>query len=114
MTFSVRAKHTQVVDGDTLKVTCFLGFGVTFDTTIRLVGVDTHETYGTPHDSEEYKRGVKEKEFVQSWLRATNSEQYPLRLEIRGKGKFGRHLAEVYYNGTCLNDELVENFDIEY
>lgn len=112
-----------VVDGDTLDLVVDLGFTVHVKVRARLYGVDTPETYGVKHDSEEYKAGKAATEFVEDWLAGfpgPDDEGGYLPITIRsydgkplGQGKYGRWLVEVMrpdasnLNILCLNDALV-------
>jgi micrococcal nuclease len=114
MSETVSARVEEVVDGDTLDVVCNLGFGLRFQTTIRLIAVDTHETYGESEDSEEYRRGIKEKRFVEGWIAEAEraaSSRFPLDLKIYEKGGFGRWLAEVSDGDEVLNQRILDKFD---
>ena len=97
-----------VVDGDTIDVSLEVFPDLTFEIRTRLLGVDTHETYGVSTDSEEHRRGMEEKEFVEEWL----DSQAVLRVRVGEKGKYGRYLAEfIGVDGEILNDRLLEEFD---
>lgn len=101
----------RVIDGDTIVFDFDLGFDVKKTATVRLLGVDTAETYGVSHTSREYKLGTKHKRFVESWLDQADS----LTVRTDERGKYGRWLGEVFNeNGESLNDLLLETFDIEY
>jgi micrococcal nuclease len=66
--YEYQARCVEVIDGDTQDVVVDLGFHIQRRIRLRLLGVDTHETYGVDHDSEEYRRGKRETEFVAEWL----------------------------------------------
>jgi endonuclease YncB( thermonuclease family) len=101
----------RIVDGDTIVFTLDLNFGIKKVAEIRLLGVDTAETYGVSHDSKEYKTGKKHERFVREWLNQADS----LTVRTDEQGKFGRWLGEVFNEkGESLNDALLDNFDIEY
>jgi endonuclease YncB( thermonuclease family) len=105
------AELVRVVDGDTLVFSLDLNFGLKKIAEIRLLGVDTAETYGVSHDSMEYQTGMKHKKFVEEWLNEADS----LKVRTDEQGKYGRWLGEVFNGeGQSLNDLLVEEFDIEY
>ena len=105
------AETHRVVDGDTLVFMLDLGFHLTKKVEVRLLGVDTAETYGVSHDSEQYERGKEHEEFVREWLNEAES----LTVRTHEKGKYGRWLGEVFdEEGICLNDVLLNEFDIRY
>ena len=66
--YRYRAELDRVVDGDTLDVLIDLGFYIKIKERIRLEGMDTPEIYGVPQDSEEYRRGMEAKEYVERRL----------------------------------------------
>jgi len=104
--YEYRAELLRVVDGDTIDVNVDLGFNITREIRLRLLGVDTHETYGVSHDSEEYQRGMEETKFVTEWL----PDEFIIRTEK--KGKYGRYLAEIERSdGQILNELLRQEFD---
>ena len=87
-----QARCVEVVDGDTQDVIVDLGFHIQRRIRLRLQGVDTHETYGVSHDSEAYRRGKRETEFVEEWLEAAAADvdsEWPLvqELEISTPGR---------------------------
>tara|TARA_Y100001951_G_C11203833_1_gene218719 strand:- start:42 stop:377 length:336 start_codon:yes stop_codon:yes gene_type:complete len=96
-----KAKVKRVVDGDTLDVEIDLGFHLTLSERIRLIGVDTPETRTS--DPVEKANGLKSKEFVTGFCRDGN-----VVLQVHGFGKFGRPLADLYVDGVCLNERLVD------
>lgn len=112
--YEYQASPRHVVDGDTIDVTVDLGFRIHREIRLRLTGIDTHEISGVDSDSEEYRRGITEKEFVEAWLEAGTSENFdwPLRIQTDKTGKYGRYLAEVERksDGAVLNEDLVNEF----
>lgn len=110
--YEYRARCVEVVDGDTLDVVVDLGFHIERQIRLRLQGVDTHETYGVSHDSEEYRRGVREAEYVEAWIAEGNGD-WPIIVRTEKTGKYGRYLAEVerQSDGAVLNESLREMFD---
>jgi len=110
-----QARCVEVVDGDTQDVIVDLGFHIQRRIRLRLQGVDTHETYGVAHDSEEYRRGKRESEFVERWFddAADIDSEWPLVVRTDKTGKFGRYLATIERrsDGDILNDALRDEFD---
>lgn len=110
-----KCKIDRVIDGDTIDVVISLGFYLTKKVRVRLKGVDTHETYGVPKESEEYSKGIKEKRFVKNWLENDSDEEFPFYIRTKKKGKYGRYLGDIIYNDEVLNEELSDNFfGLEY
>ena len=104
--YEYRAKVLSVYDGDTIKVSIDLGFGVTNNgndgkgVKLRLHGINAPEMRGP-----EKVEGRKSRDF--------------LRKQILGKdiiiktikdrtGKYGRYLAIIIYKGKNINDLLVD------
>jgi len=114
--YEYQARCVEVVDGDTIDVDVDLGFNMRRTIRLRLADVDTHETYGVSHNSREYRRGVRETEFVRDWLPsidAVDPPAWPIMVATDKRGKFGRYLATVTRtaDGAVLNDDLRETFD---
>ena len=73
----------------TLDVVIDLGFYIRIKERIRLEEVDTPEIYGVPQDSEEYRRGMEAKEYVE---RRFNENGNQMIIETRKIGKWRRCL----------------------
>lgn len=95
--FPCRLSDRGVVDGDTIDVTCDLGFRTSRTVRVRLYGVDTAETYGVSHESDEYRRGQLHRTFTEEWFRDhTTVEPWPFRMfTLKQSDKYGRYLADV-------------------
>lgn len=106
--YKYKAKIDRVVDGDTMDIVIDLGFKVTTHQRIRLQGIDTPETYSVKKDSEEYKKGMKAKNFVLKRVEENNSEAI-IETE-KDTGKYGRYIATVWLadNSISLNQELID------
>ena len=98
--YEYSAKVVKVYDGDTITVDVDLGFGVWMHKQkIRLVGINTPEVRG-----EEREEGLKSRD----WLREQIlDELITLRTAKDRKGKYGRWLGAVIFNGTNINQELI-------
>lgn len=104
-----RASLDRVVDGDTIDFEVDLGFNVYTKVRVRLKGVDTHETYGVSHDSEEFALGQKETAFVVGWLEDADN----LTIQTEDTGKYGRWIATVERaDSEQLNERLIREFDV--
>lgn len=107
--YTYRARLERVIDGDTFELFIDQGFDDYTIKTIRLRGVDTDEIYRTPHDSEEYQRGMDQKEFVEDFL--SGEEEWPLSARTFGPGKYGnRWVGYVWKDGVNLSDALIEEW----
>lgn len=105
-----RAELDRAVDGDTLDLKVDLGFSIHNHIRVRLADVDTAEIYGVKKDSDEYQRGIEHKNFVEEWFE--DKDQLTVRTEKDRTGKYGRYIARVYADAECLNDRLIEEFDV--
>ncbi len=104
--YEYNAEVLRVVDGDTIDLDVDLGFSIHHKMRVRLARVDTPETYGVKKDSEEYKRGMEAKEFVESAI-PVGKQVTIVTLKDR-TGKFGRYLAEILVDEYNLNSKLLE------
>ena len=104
--YEYKCKLVRVVDGDTIDVDIDLGFGVWMQNQrIRMYGIDTPESRTS--DDVEKVYGNAAKDFLVKW---TNSGQLTLKTFKDGKGKYGRILGEIWYNGEHnINQLLIEN-----
>lgn len=109
--YEYSAELERVVDGDTYDLTVDLGFNVYKEIRIRMLGIDTAETYGVKKESDEYQRGIEQKRFVEAWF--DDAESISVKTKKNDKGKYGRWLARVYnQDAVCLNDQLKQDFDV--
>jgi micrococcal nuclease len=110
--YEYQAKVTEIVDGDTIDVTVDVGFDMRRDIRLRLKGVDTAETYGVDHNTQEYQRGVKHTEFVEQWCDDAGDSEWPFIVRTEKKGSFGRYLATIERktDGKKLTEELKDTF----
>lgn len=108
--YEYRASIVNVVDGDTYDFDVDLGFHVTKRIRVRMLGVNTNETYGVKKESEEYQKGIEQKQFVENWF--DEADELFIETEKDSQGKYGRWLARVFNeSGESLNVALVENFE---
>ena len=81
-----------------------MGFHLTLNERIRLIGVDTPET--RTRDSVEKANGLKAKEYLVSELKKCKNE---VSIKVHGSGKYGRPLVEIYIGSINVNQLLVQN-----
>jgi len=99
----------RVVDGDTIDVRIDLGFDVSVKKRVRLLGINTPETYGTKKGSVEWQKGMDAKWFVTDLI---EGKKIWVKTHLDKTGKYGRVLAQIYHAGLdakSLNDLLVES-----
>lgn len=101
-TYFVEVDPANCYDGDTIKAVVFdLGFDIKTTQDLRLIGINTPEI--RTKDLEEKRRGY----IARDWLRERIKGK-TVRIEIRGKGKYGRWLAELFVDGKSLNKEMLK------
>lgn len=95
--YTYRAKVDRVVDGDTIAVTLQLGFDVTVEQKLRLLGINAPETRGKGK-----VKGIAAKAFLSGLI---GGKQIMIRTEKDKRGSFGRYLATVYLiaDGEMIN-----------
>ncbi len=105
--YTYRAKVTRVVDGDTVDVNVDLGFGVSSKQRFRLAEIDTPETYRVKKDSEEYKAGMKSKEWLESKVLET---EIIVKTNKDKKGAYGRYIAHLFLENEkiSLNNQMLK------
>jgi len=104
--YEYTATCIRVIDGDTLVLDLDLGCHVHIIERVRLMGVDTPETYGVKKGSEEYLAGKQATAYTQEFVQGQTLTVKTFRDK---KGKYGRYIAEIYRSdGRCLNTELIE------
>lgn len=112
--YHYKATVKRIVDGDTMDLIVDVGFKITTNQRIRLARINTPETYNVKRDSEEYKKGMEAKVFVEQRIAANNNEVI-VETE-KDTGKYGRYIGTIWLadNKTSLNDELVSKGMAEY
>jgi len=97
---------TKVVDGDTIDVVIDLGFDISFNTRVRLAGIDTPES--RTRDLTEKALGLESKKYLADRLK--NAKNIVIKTEkINSTEKFGRVLGWLYVNGegNSINVEMI-------
>lgn len=107
MEYKYKATVIRVVDGDTVDFLLDLGLNVHVKARVRLLNVDTPETYGVKKDSSEYQRGLMAKQVTSDWL--ARHEYVIVQTQKDKTGKYGRWLATIFSpdQKDNLNDLLV-------
>ena len=96
------AKIVNVVDGDTVDAMIDLGFNISFRERLRLYGIDTPEL--NSRDT-----AVRESARIATDFVIKHVLGRTVLLKTYKKDKFGRYLAEIFFDDQCLNQMLVEN-----
>lgn len=94
--FEYKAKVTRVVDGDTLDVAIDLGFGIVKHDRLRILNLDTPETYGRASPAEKL-HGKEATEYASDLFDVCPN--VIIKTKKDKQGKYGRYLAEVVLQG---------------
>jgi micrococcal nuclease len=111
--FTYRATLINVVDGDTVDLKVDMGFDVHFGLRVRLEGINTPEIFGVHKDTEDYKKGVAAKAFLQDIL-TREAKNLVVKTAKDKQEKYGRYLATLFILGAdgqpgkeSINDMLI-------
>lgn len=99
-------KITKVVDGDTIDVTVDLGYKISIDTRVRLLGIDAPET--RTKNAEEKAKGIEAADFLRAFLDGYNENDQVI-LQSKKLDSFGRSLGHIFLNGENLSDIMLIN-----
>ncbi len=98
--FIYRARVVSVYDGDTITCEIDLGLNIILhNQKIRLYGINAPEL-----KKEERPAGLKSRDALRERILGKEVLLYTVKDK---KGKYGRLLARVIYEGECMNDWLV-------
>ena len=111
---------TRIVDGDTVDARIDMGFKIVYEERIRLLGLDTPESYTS--NKKEKVLGLAAKARIKELIAQANvlpkkrgKRDVVLKTSKHGKGKFGRILGEIWVNantgeggGINVNGQLIE------
>ena len=108
--FDYKAIVDRVVDGDTIKVTISLGFGISYKETVRFADIDAYETSLRRGTTEAQKViGLEGKQFLKELLEGKEV----LLTTHKDKGKYGRYVADVCINidnkEVNVNQQMVKD-----
>jgi micrococcal nuclease len=109
-----KAKLKKAIDEDTIDLIVDAGFYISVHQRFRLKGIDTPEIFGVRKDTDEYKRGMKAKEYVERRFQENGNECI---IKSHRTGKYGRWIAEIWFpdSDNSLSQELLdEGLAIEY
>lgn len=98
--YTYRAFVRKVYDGDTVTLDIDLGFDVVLrEQKVRLLRINAPEVRGEERESGLASRDALRKRIANKWV--------VLRTESDRKGKFGRWLGEIWFEGECVNDWML-------
>lgn len=106
--YEYQAKLEKIVDGDTIDVTIDVGFKITTNQRIRFAKINTPEIFHVDKETEDYKKGIEAKEFVERRFKENNNE---MRLvTYKWAGMHGRYTGIIWLKDSkiSLNDELIQ------
>lgn len=92
MKYTYRITEYRVVDGDTIRCTIDLGFHLSYDCSVRLIGIDTPEL----NKSEHHAAAVVAEKALRDWVDRETAKGVELMLRSRELDKFGRVLGTVF------------------
>lgn len=99
--FEYRAYVRKVYDGDTITVDIDLGFGVCLkNQKIRLARINAPEIRGASRPE-----GIKSRDQLRSKI---SNRWITIKTFKDKKGKYGRWIADLYYEDQCINDWLLK------
>ena len=101
----------KMYDGDTITVFVDLGFNTTRLEVLRLARINAPEIRG-----EERSAGLASREYLIERLEAAVNMHKNITIKTYKdhKGKYGRYIADVFVDGVCINDEMVNEGFAEY
>ena len=106
--YEYKAKLDRVVDGDTVDLIIDVGFRMTTNQRIRLAHIDAPEIWRVKKTSEEYRKGIEAKKYVE---RRLEDNQNKVKIATyKGAGKYGRYIGIIWLEDSnmSLNDDLVQ------
>lgn len=104
--FTYRATILKVVDGDTIDAFVDLGFGIFRKERFRLNRIDAYEKTLRSGVTEEQKlKGIEGLYFLKENVEVKN---VTIKTYKDSTDKYGRYLADVFVDGVCINDLMVE------
>lgn len=107
--YTYKAKITEVYDGDTVTALVDLGFRISFEIKIRLLGIDTPELRG-----DERPQGLAARDRLRELVLG---KEVILKTERDRQEKFGRWLGELFFpdDDQSVNQKLLqEGFGKKY
>lgn len=108
--FEYTALVVKVIDGDTIDVCIDLGFGVNYNTRLRLYGINTPETRTKNESIKE--RGIAAKNKLKELI---ENKTVTVKTIKDSTEKYGRYLAVINFENICINEKLLtEGYAVKY
>jgi len=101
LTHEYRLTDCRVIDGDTIRCIIHVGFNISYQSNIRLSGVNTPELAST--NPEIRLEAGQARVLVEQWV--ANATVITLIAESR-RDKYGRVLGEIFTDGESINKRL--------
>ena len=101
--YEYRAEYMSNYDGDTINFLVDLGFGIHYKIKVRVARIDTPELRSK--DKALKEKAYEAKYMVRRLLESAG--EIILKTNKDKKGKYGRYIAEVLFDGNNLSDLLL-------
>lgn len=101
--YEYRAEYVSNYDGDTIRFMVDLGFGINYKLKVRVARIDTPELRS--RDKILKEKAYEAKDRVKELLESAG--EIILKTNKDRKGKYGRYIAEVLFDGNNLSDLLL-------
>jgi len=98
--YNYKAKVLDVYDADTITLQIDLGFCISVKEKVRLIGIDTPEL--RTRNEREKALGYEARDYVRDLILGKE-----VTITTEKKGKYGRYLANVFYDDININNELI-------
>jgi micrococcal nuclease len=109
--YEYKCHVSRIIDGDSIEASIDLGFGIMFNSKVRLYGIDTPES--RTRDEDEKVRGLLAKQYLESKI--NSAKQVIIQTEKDAKGKFGRVLGRLFADEININQSMIDNhLAVEY
>lgn len=100
--YEYKAIYIYNYDGDTVDLVVDLGFNISFEIKVRMLGIDAYEL----KDKANKELSYKAKDYVKDKL--SNASEIIVKTKKDTTEKYGRYLATIFYDSINLNEELVK------
>lgn len=103
--YEYKAKVIRIVDGDTIELLIDLGFGVSKVEMTRLANIDAYEkSLRNGQTAEEKALGIEATNYLIDLL----SNKDVIVKTVKDSGKYGRYIANIFYNDESISDLMVK------